>query len=272
MQERMQYKNHLNETLDFGQAGLFISNNDLHDYCWAVSTKNNKISYFKREVKESTLTVVIFCKTAAEGVAARNRLMEVAEKDVLAHKPGQLIVGDYYYKCYITCSQKSKYLASRCKMEAKLTIMSDAPVWVRETTSSFRKLGSSGYGLDYKFDYTFDYTPIFTKGVLSNENFTTSNFRMRIYGPCSNPVVYVAGHAYGVNCTLTSGEYLTIDSAAKTITKVAVDGTTTNIFNLRSRAEYVFEPIPDGSNLVTWTGDFGIDITLLEERSEPKWI
>ena len=83
--------------------------------------------------------------------------------------------------------------------------------------------------------------------------------------------VYIAGHAYTVNCDAETGEYITIDSVAKTITKTAKDGTITNIFNLRGRESYIFEKIPTGEISVSWDGDFDIDIILLEERSEPKW-
>lgn len=271
MLERLKYKNHMGEVIDFGQSGIFVSGNDLHDYSWTVNQKNNKISSFSRAVTYRTLPVTIFCSTVEEGVAARNRLMEVAEKDVLAKKPGQIIIGDYYYKCYITESKKSKYLASRRKLEAKLTICSDLPYWVREDKHSFRKTGDASPGLDYPYDYTFDFTPSFKSTMLINTDFTASNFRMIIYGPCTNPVVYVAGHAYSIKCTVAMGEYLVIDSVAKTVNLTATDGTITNVFNLRSRESYVFEKIQPGSNIVTWGGEFGVDIILLEERSEPKW-
>lgn len=271
MQERLQYKNHMGEVIDFGKAGIYVSANDLHDYNWTTSQKNGRISSFKRDVATRTLPVVIFCSTVSEGVAARNRLLEVAEKDVLAKKPGRIIIGEYYFECYIIGSKKSQYLASRRKMNAELTISSDKPYWVRESAHSFRKKGTSDAGLDYPFDYLFDFTSAFRQAKLVSTDFTASNFRMIIYGACSSPVVYVSGHAYAVNCEIAEGEYLTIDSVAKTVTKTATDGTITNVFNLRGRDSYIFEKIGTGDSTVIWDGDFGVDIILLEERSEPKW-
>jgi hypothetical protein len=273
MQERVQYINHMNEVIDFGRNGIYVSASDLHDYSWAVTTKNNKLSTFKKEVTTKTLPVVIFCKTAEEGVAIRNRLMEVAEKDVLAKKPGRLVIGDYYYRCYITGSAKTQYLRTRRCMDVKLTIMSDAPRWVKETLKVFTRTTSGttgGKSLDYVMDYALDFSPA-QQNKLINPNFTASNFIMHLFGPCANPVVYIGGHAYGVNCTLEIGEYATIDSSAKTVTKTAVDGTVTNVFNLRRREPYVFEPIPVGESSVAWDNATGVNITLLEERSEPKW-
>ena len=271
MLERLQYKNHMGEVIDFGRSGIFVSGNELHNYNWTISQKNGKISSFKRDITKRSLPVVIFCPTVEEGNAARNRLMEVAEKDVLANKPGRIIIGDYYYQCYITESKKSKYLASRRKMDVKLTVMSDAPYWVREELHSFRKNGANDVGLDYPHNYEFDFTSSYRNAILVNTGFTASNFRMIIYGPCTSPLVYVAGHAYVVNGEVEDGEYITVDSVAKTITKTAVDGTTTNVFNLRGRESYIFEKIKSGGSTVIWDGDFGVDIILLEERSEPKW-
>lgn len=271
MQERLKYKNHLGEVIDFGRAGIYVSSNDLHDYSWTVVNKNDKVSAFKRSVSTRTLPVVIFCQTAEAGIAARNQLMEVAEKDVLAKKPGRIIVGDYYFRCFITASKKSKYLATKRCMEAKLTLTTDEPYWVRESVHSFRKASTSDPGFGYPFDYAFDFTPDVRSTVLVNTGFTASNFRMVFFGPCENPVVYVGGHPYGVDCALAAGEYVTIDSVAKKITKTALDGTTSNLFNLRRREAYVFEPIPPGQSAVSWDDDLGVDIILLDERSEPKW-
>ena len=271
MLERLQYKNHLGEVIDFVKSGIYVSANELHDYSWTISQKYGKISSFKRDVVTKNIPVVIFCSTVEEGVTARNRLMEVAEKDVLAKKPGNIIIGDYYYKCYITGSKKSKYLTSRRRMEADLTTTSDAPYWVRETMHSFRKAGNTDPGLTYPHDFPFDYDSGFKRKTLVNTDFTASNFRMHIFGPCSEPMVYIAGHAYAVNCEVAEGEYLTIDSVAKTVTRTAIDGTITNEFSHRGRESYIFEKIGTGGSLVMWNGDFVVDIILLEERSEPKW-
>jgi len=271
MQERLQYRNHIGEVIDFGRNGIFVKGNALHDYSWTPSQRNGKISSFRREIAKRSLPVVIFCQTPEEGVAARNRLMEVAEKDILAKKPGRIIIGEYYYKCYITDSKKSKYLVSRRRMEAELTVTSDEPRWVRETLCTFRKADFEDPGLTYPFDYPFDFSSGLKRSTLVNTGFMPSNFRMIIYGPCSDPVVNVSGHSYVVNCEVSAGAYLTIDSDAKTVTKTETDGSVSNMFNKRGRDFYIFEKILSGNNSVTWDGDFGVDIVLLEERSEPKW-
>ena len=275
MLEQLKYKNHLNEVFEFGKNGIYVSLNDLHDYEWTVTNKNKRITSLSYAVSKRKLPVIIICNTEEEGVAARNRLMEICEKDVLAMKHGQIIIGNYYFKCFVTKSQKKKYLTSKRMMEVTLTLTSDFPYWVKETTTLFQPLGAvlnGGQNLDYPFDYAFDYFPEGGTKNLVNKHFIDSNFRMIIYGACSNPAVYVGEHLYQVNCEVEAGEYLTIDSVTKKIYLTAKDGTTTNQFKLRNKESYIFKKIPSGSSMVAWSGDFGVDIILLEERSEPKWI
>lgn len=273
MLEQLRYKNHMNEVFNFGVDGIFVNTNELHDYEWDVTTKNNKISSLDYSVATRKLPVVIICETEAQGIQARNKLFEVVEKDVLALQHGQIMVGDYYFKCFVTKSQKKQYLLSKRHMELDLTLTSDRPYWVKESTSMFRKLGEGGGGanLDFPHDFAFDYFSGMGNKTLINTGFVPTNFRMIIYGPCKYPAVYVSGHLYQVNCELSSGEYLTIDSVTKKIFKTAIDGTKVNQFNLRERDSYIFQKIPAGSNPVIWEGDFGLDIILMEERSEPKW-
>ena len=274
MLEQLKYKNHRNEVFEFGKDGIFVNTNELHDYEWEVTTKNNRIASLDHVVKEKALPVVIICEDEDQGIQARNKLFEVVEKDVLALQHGRIIIGDYYFKCYVTKSTKENYLTSKRLMQLELTLTSDFPFWVKETVVSFSsgqiQEGDSEY-LDYNFDHPFDYLTAFDVRELNNTGFVGANFRLTVYGACSNPTVYIGGHAYRVNCDIEAGEYLTIDSSTKKITLTAIDGTVTNMFNQRNRDSYIFQRIPAGLNTVSWEGDIRFDVVILEERSEPKW-
>lgn len=275
MLERLQYRNHLGEGITFGQDGFFVNENDLRDFVWNYTSKNNRISSFHKSVVKKTLPVVIACTSEEDGLAKRNALFEVCEKDVLAKKHGKIHIGDYYMKCFITGSKKSEYLYSNQSMKVNLTVITDFPVWVKESTTVFRKEGDvpleEGQFLDYAYDFPFDYAYELAMQNLINEDFVATNFRLIIYGSCSSPRIHIGGHEYLVNMDIDSGEYLIIDSSEKTIVLVRSNGEKVNCFNSRNRDSYVFEKIPVGANTVTWEGDFGFDVTLLEERSEPKW-
>lgn len=275
MLEQLKYMNHLHEVFEFGKDGIFVDENNLHDYSWNVTKKNNRISALDYTVTNKSLPIVIICNTAEEGITARNKLFEVVEKDVLALQYGRIIVGDYYFKCYVTKSQKEDYLLSRRYMRLTLTLTTDAPYWVKETSFSFSRSGDGSGGssfLDFAFDYPIDYAPNAAIEQVNNTGFVAANFRLVIYGPCSSPAVYINNHLYQVNCAVLDGEYLTIDSVTKKIMRTQNDGTSVNEFKNRNKESYIFEKIPAGVVPVSWEGDFGFDVVLLEERSEPKWI
>ena len=273
MLEQLKYKNHENEIFEFGKDGIFVNVSNLHDYSWEVKKKNNRITSLDYGVVTKKLPVVIFCATEAKGIEARNRLLEVVEKDVLALQHGRIIIGDYYFKCFVTKSEKKDYLKTKQFMTLNLTLTSDLPYWVKETSNVFMAGAGSiaGDGLDYNYDYPHDYYNDMKNASINNPGFVASNFRLVINGPCNNPVVYVGDHAYQVNCDVAAGEYLVIDSSRKTVELTATNGTKTNVFNSRNKASYIFEKIPAGKNPVTWEGNFNFEIVLLEERSEPKW-
>lgn len=272
MLEKITYKNHVNEILEFGKEGLYVNENDLRDFVWDITSKNNRISSFSRGVVTKTLPVVIACISEVDGIANRNKLFELTEKDVLAKKHGRIIIGDYYMKCFVTGSVKTGYLQTKRQLMVTLTISTDFPFWIKETTTTFGYgEGSAGKNLDFENDFPYDYASELASKPLNNTNFVPSNFRMNIYGPCVNPKVTIAGHDYEVSVSIESNEYLTIDSINKTIVLTHTDGSTTNCFNLRNKESYIFEKMPTGMSNVTGSTGFKFDVTLLEERSEPKW-
>lgn len=273
MLERFTYTNNFNETLEFGKDYLFVNENDLRNFAWDITTKNNRISGFKKGIVSKTIPVIIKCNTEAEGIALRNRLFEVFEKDVVAQKHGKLYIGDYYLQCYVTGSKKTDYLIHKSYMVVTLTVETDLPSWIKEiTTTHDVDSVSTDEFLDFPHDFLYDFKNGFVNTDINNTNFVPSNFILTIFGAITNPTLFIGGHQYTVNVPILQGEYLTIDSVNKTIVLTKEDGEQVNCFNDRYRDSYIFEKIPCGASEVT-TAHKGIKftITLLEERSEPKW-
>ena len=94
---------------------------------------------------------------------------------------------------------------------------------------------------------------------------------MIIFGPCIDPRITINGHVYQVFDTVEKGEYITINSINMTIIKNRNNGTTANLWDYQAKEESVFSPIPGNVISVNWSGTFGFDLTLFEERSEPAW-
>ena len=268
MIEKVQYINHLNEIIDFGKEGIFVDKSDIHDFSWDVVSKNNRISSFKKGIQSRKLPVKV---KSADSASIRNSIFEVCEKDVLAVKPGKLIVGNYYMTCYITESKKSEYLDEQY-MKATLTVKTDMPYWIKETIFAFDSSSlSAGKNLDYNNDFAYDYTSNMLTSQIINPNFVASNFKMKIFGVAQSPELYIGGHEYSVSVDISANEYLTIDSTEKTILLTKADGSTVNCFNLRNKDSYIFEKIQPGASFVSTSAEFRFEVTLLEERSEPKW-
>lgn len=272
MLEQIIYKNHLNETVVFGSDGLYAFSNDLRDYTWEFEEKNNKISSFKRKVVGKSLPIVIVCNTEDEGISVRNRIFETMEKDVLAKKHGTIIIGDYYLKCYITGSTKEEYFYTRQYMKITLTVSTDYPYWIKETMAAFNMTSSGGSEyLDFPYDFPYDFKEDSRWNHVMNTNFVDTDFRIRIYGAVAKPKIYIADHAYSVDVVVEEHEYLTIDSLEKTIYITRKNGDIVNCFNERDRESYVFQKIPVGKSEVSCEGQMKFDVTLIEERSEPRW-
>lgn len=276
MIESFKYVNHMNEEITFGDGVIFANYNDLRDYSWGHSSANEKITAFRMGIVNKSIPAFIKCKTEEEGLLLKNRLHEIIDKDVLALNHGRLIIGDYYLRCYITGSQKTNYLIQKEYLEFTLEITTDYPQWVRESCTSFNPAaGETTTGkrnLDFNYDFPFDYSSEMKNRKLINTGFIDTNFRLIVYGPCINPEIHIAGHTYQVDCEISEGEYLTIDSLTKKITLTRYNGEQVNKFNARNRESYIFKKIPAGENIVTWSYQFGFDVILFDERGEPKWI
>lgn len=273
MLEKFKYVNHLGETLEFGKHPLYANMNDLRDFSWEIKSKNDKISGFSKGIVSKSIPIILICKSNAEGIEMRNKLFEVFEKDVLAKKHGKIIIGDYYLKCYITDSTKANYLITKRYMQFDLKLQTDHPEWIKETTSEFRfdSGGGSPY-LDFPYDFSYDLKNSLSIEEINNTSFVSTNFKMIIYGAVKNPTVFVGSHEYSVNVEIGQGEYLTIDSVNKTVFITKNNGEIVNCFNNRNKDSYIFEKIPSGSSVISSTNEgLRFDITLLEERSEPKW-
>lgn len=273
MLEKFIYTNSINETLNFGEDCLFVNENDLRDFAWEITTKNDRISGFKKGIVSKTIPLILKCNSESEGIDLRNRIFDVFERDVLTKKHGKIHIGDYYLRCYITGSKKSQYLIDKGYMVITLTVQTDLSEWIKETISNHvTTYPESQTYLDYPYDFNHDFTLNFTIASVNNTGFMPCDFIMDIQGVAQSPSITIANHKYAVDIMVNDGDHLTINSVEKTIELHKVNGETVNCFNNRNRDSYIFEKIPSGFNVVTSNVEgLKFTITLLEERSEPRW-
>lgn len=282
MYEKIQFVNHLNETLSVGENNkVFVNENDLRSYDWEVVSTGSKITSFDKGITSKKVPLRIIGEDLEEKNKILNNIFQLFEKDVLTMKSGKVIVGDYYLKCYVTASSKKNYLKKAERYtEDEITVTTDYPWWTREIKYSYTvgdvpppegEIITTKRNLDYNYDYPIDYMSNRGSRALYNTAVVDSNFKLILYGPCVNPQVKISGHIYKVNIELIATEYVVIDSVNKTIIKHNYVGEDINVFSLRYKDSYIFERIPAGENMLIWDGSFRFDLVLFDERSEPVW-
>lgn len=269
----VRYVNHNGTEVNLNKEPYKMLVSDLLDYEWEVSTTSNRIVGFGYTVKEKALNIDVHRSRSSGARENMNTLTEIFEKDILSGIPGRLYINEQYMTCYIKSSEKDNWETDQI-IQCEYGIVTDFPFWIKEKILSYPIYNGDGGNefLEYPYDYAYDYTSL-QKGLsaLNNDHYADANFKLTIYGPVVNPVINIGGYPYEVNTTVEANEYLVIDSTKNAVTRTLTDGTIVNEYNNRSFENSVFRPIPPGNHSVLWSGDFGWDIILYQERSEPKW-
>lgn len=226
----------------------------------------SRVSQFRKQSPTYQATIVIRGNPIAR-MAVLNALHDDFENDLRKLQPGKIIWGEWYCDCYITASETVPSGDVKHWTENSIDIFIPSGFWAREETKHFDiPSAPASEFLEYPYGYEYDYTPTSnTATTWETDSPFESDFEMRIYGPCVNPRVIINGYPYLVNVAVPEGSTLIINSKNHT---VMMGGE--NCFDLRNKVTSVFQKIPAGALSVSY-GGFAFDLTLFEERSEPKW-
>ena len=275
MLDTAKYVNHLNQSIDFGSGGIFITSSELRDYEWKYDTDYDEITNFRKGVKEKKMKIIISASTEEEGIAKRNDIFQIFESDILAEQSGKLYQDGYYLNCYIVASKKAKWYLTKRYVEIEVTIATDQPDWVQEREFNFLKTEGTAAEMDnlkkYPYKYGYYYLNQVSSSAINNTAITESDFVLRIYGSVSKPLVKIGDNTYQVNVSLNVGERLEIDSRRKTVRLIHTDGYTENVLWSAAKEYYIFEKIVSGTQIIAWDGSFSFDLILIDKRSEPLW-
>ena len=248
---------------------------DLTDYDNVEIESNGKIAGFVKEITERKLNIDIISSSKETTQELCNKLNAVFEKDIYNDVAGKIYINDYYMRCFIKSCKKSKR-GNGVIRSYEYTLITDYPFWIKETTYQYLaeppeavKYTDLETGIMFP-EFPFDFAPVRGEKILENPSFADSNFIMIIYGFAEGPQVSIAGHPYRVETTIYEGERLVIDSKKGTVKKIGRLGEVVDCYNARQKDYSVFQKIPPGLNVFQWSGGFGIDITLFDERGEPK--
>lgn len=271
MLDKLIHVNHLNEVLDFNDLHIWNDDNDLRDYEWSVTYANDRITGFTKGIVTKTIPFV-FNVSSDRAEEIKNLFYEHFEKDILSVSAGYFELNGYKLYCYLTKSVKSNYNKRRQYLELSVTITTDKPYWIKETTRTINfDSDNETSALRYAFTYPFVYTSMNSANI-KNDNFVESDALIRIYGECENPLLNIGDNIYNVNVHVNPDEYIEIDTQERTIKQFNKFGEATNIFNHRNKDFDIFKGIPSGTVIVSANANFTVDITTIERRGEPKWI
>lgn len=274
----VKYQNSIGEIYSLQEFGVKIKNAKLHSYSWNVIERKHRFGAAVRDFKKDAIEYKIELRISGTDNRKKeieNILFEAFERDINTKRPGKLLYDDYYIECYITASETSpdEYFG----LKKTITAYCPYPFWIKETTYQYFpeppeavKYTELEEGIMFP-EFPFDFYTETGEEVLINPSFNDSNFIMTIYGFAENPQVSIAEHPYKVEATINEGEQLVINSLTHTVQKIGRLGEITNLYNARGKIYSVFKKIPPGTNTLQWSGGFGVDIKLFDERSEPKW-
>lgn len=283
------YVNNRGERIDLSDYPYIFQQGDLLNWVYSYNTDNlvsRDITYgYKVAAKEIPVKLAVLCdyaipleqrKEAWE--EAVDHLCEVISSDVIDNKNGKLYTDTgFYMECKIIGSEKSDWKMGLPIMFNTMNILSDRPVWITEAKRSFQMIvsgsGESEEFLDYEHDYNYDYTMPYGGDVIWKvDHYAPCEYEMIIYGPCVDPRVVINGHIYQVYVTLDENDYLKINSRENSVVQYLANGTQRDLYDYRVKITgSLFEPIMPGNVRVVWSGEFGFDLTLFCERSEPRW-
>lgn len=281
MNTAITYTNTKGESMAFGVGGpLHYLEHELRDWGWSYSTgaASGRVTSFSRgKASKLSFPVGIAADTEQEGVELRNRLLAIGEADIAARTPGRLSIGEWYLPCWIIGGEPTNYWMDDRYAEFDLTLLAEELGWVRETELRFvPETGpdSAQGSLDFRFDFPFEFKRERLSKVVPNDGMGPCRFLWRVYGPATNPYIRIGPNLYKVNVDVPAGARLEVDAreSAKTVTVIGSDGSEANAYDLRERGmkgsgSYIFEPVREGDNVLSWDNTFAFDIVLYHVSS-----
>lgn len=227
-----------------------------------------RVSNFTRAAAQYKSDLLLF-GTKEEQEKLIDDLHDEFEGDLRRNQTAKIIIGDQYLNCFIT-SVNPRY-KDGCTTDS-IQIYAPYPYWRQEQKIVLEASSVTGSGfLDYPYDYPYDYTaPVMGEKIVKSDFPFESEFRMVIYGLAVNPRITINGYPYVLYATVPAGAYVVIDSRQKSIMMYNTDGSRTDLFNFRNKADSIFKKIPAGNLSISWGASYGVDITVFRERSEPK--
>ena len=280
----LRYVNANNMTVQLNdESSSWTRLDTLRSYKWDYATTQRpsgaggKASGFGRWPKEATIKTSITCTTREALNEWQNSLQSVTEPDVLNETPGRLYIDDQYMTCYIVAAETEEYNLPGCFAIVKYTVLAVEPYWCTEVSYMFGTYDNEEIdttGKKYNLRYPYRYGTGLAQTTINNKHYAACPAIITMYGntpTVTNPYVTINNIIRQVNVSLLGTERVVINQLEHTIYKVNSSGAKSNVFNSRNKNFDIFAEIPAGEVQFSYPGTFKVEITLIQQRSMPKW-
>ena len=290
------YENNRGESVCLTSHPYYLDIEPLLDYQWSYATKEYRrgkvIAGFAKDIAKDNLVLHILGKTEAYRNLAVDEFNNIIEKDIYDGKAGRIWFRDpkvseandkgWFTYCYILGSDNQRWHRGMPVVKKTIAYTREKQAWYHITSRSTFKDSEDEYepehvdgvkSFDDSYDFGYDYlwnsqsmTSVVNPSVLGSE------FVVTIQGPVNDPQIEIGDTVIHVDIEVPDGAYLEVDSTKKTVILKLADGTIINAFGARDLEYNIFRRIDSGANAIQWNGAFLWTITLIEERSEPRWL
>lgn len=265
----------------YGDGLTYIDPNELHTFEWDYTITNRlngmggSAADFGRYPRTFDLELRMRGMSHQEFINQVNRLHDVTEADIIANAPGRLYVDDQYLICYLAVAGDApKHLKNANFLTRSITVLAVEPYWctpVTVTINPSTDQPTNENGKKFNLKYSYRYGTGLSGATLINSHYAAAPAVIQIFGPASNPAITIEGVTYGVDVILTATDRLVIDQVTHRIYTVSETGLQTSVFNARNKEFDIFTPIPVGSHNIIYSGDFTLQVTMIQQRSELRW-
>lgn len=246
----------------------------LRGYEWSYTLGSKSVTGLHTASREVTATGRV-----SGSLDSIDHMHQLFEADLRNNTPGTLTSdNEWQAKAYVAKAEPGNIYPAYVLFTWTIVLVDST--WTRESTTRYvPRDDSEQLGLDYPHDYPFDYAGMPPNQSIVNDALTEMPCKLTVFGVASNPTIRIGDNTYQVNCEVPKGSRLVIDGAAspKTVKLIDLYGNETNELPNALRGSgkgggnYVFQPLPAGSTKVSWAGGFEFDLTVCEQRGEPKW-
>lgn len=266
-----------------GDGLCFLDVLPLFEYSWSYELTNSTTGQggaahgFARYPRTVNLELRMRGFTRQGFLDKVNQLQAVTEMDTLSETAGRLYIGDQYMSCYLGVAGSVPSAPRNANFATVgITVLAVRPFWCTDVVYTLLPAGSEEEEGDamakkYSFKYPYRYATGITNRQIINNHYAPCPMILTIQGPVTAPYIEIGGNVYNVSSTVLATQRLIIDQPARRIYLVGQTGAETNVFNARNKQHDIFTPIPVGESNVVYTGSYAVSITLVEQRSAPKW-